>query len=164
MQKSRLDGKKCETCNKGRYRTTPTKNYRTKVRGFPVVVPEATLVICDHCGDAYPDRKERQRIEALFDQQFADREALPSGEEIRALREEMGLALADFALFIGTTRNSLADYESGKRTLAASRSTALMLRALRRSMEKGPVDVLDFLEEEGRKWGLELEIRKPLRA
>ena len=39
----------CQECGQGMVKEQKIKNYRTKIKGYPFAVPEATVGICNKC-------------------------------------------------------------------------------------------------------------------
>jgi len=50
MQAEELFEYACPECGRGMVQTTHTHNYRTKIKGYPFVVDEAVIGVCDQYG------------------------------------------------------------------------------------------------------------------
>ena len=151
----------CPYCGKGTVQPTVFQNFQTKVLGFPFTVPQATVGVCDHCGERMFNGKELARWEELFMESVRQQEALLSAAEIRDLRESLDLTQVNFARLIGVSRRSIVEWEKDSRQKDQGRNADLVMKLLRASLGNGPVDVLDLLLEELEKWGLRLQVRRP---
>jgi DNA-binding transcriptional regulator YiaG len=139
-------------------------NYKTKIKGFPFLVDEAVIGICDHCQAESFAPEETKRWEAAFQKSLEGQHAFLTPSEIRTLRRAMALSLEDFARLIGCTRQSIMAWEHPERTTPPSRMADLMLRVLQRAWAEGAVDVTALLVAEAKKWGVVIELRRPLGA
>jgi len=137
-------------------------NYKTKIKGFPFLVDEAVIGVCDHCQAESFAPEETKRWEAAFQKSLEGHHAFLTPSEIRTLRTNMGLSLEDFARLMGCTRQSVMAWEHPERTTPPSRMADLLLRTLQRAWTEGPVDVLSLLVEEAKKWGVIIELRRPI--
>src|SRR5438128_11956070 len=68
--------------------------------------------------------------------------------------------MEQFAALIGSTRQSLHAWLKPHRVVAQSRMADLIMRLLRESYLHGKIDVLEFLTQQARLIGVELEIGK----
>ncbi|PYS04106.1 MAG: hypothetical protein DMG16_03715 [Acidobacteria bacterium] len=80
--------------------------------------------------------------------------------EIKELQQLVQLSMEQFAVLIGSTRQSLHAWQKQDRTIAQSRMADLMMRLLRESYHHGKIDVLKFLIEQAKLIGIELKVRK----
>lgn len=151
----------CPECGRGTVRTTRVQNYKTKIKGFPFVVDDAVIGVCDRCHAESFAPEETKRWEELFFQSLENRRAFLSPEEIAELRKALGLSMEDFARLIGSTRQSIWMWEKEHRSTPPSRMADLLMKLVRQSLRTGPVDVLTFLLEEARKWNVVIELRRP---
>lgn len=151
----------CPECGRGTMRTTRVRNYKTKIKGYPFIVDEALIGVCDHCRTEDFAPEETARWEDLFYRSLEARQAFLSPEEIAEIRTTLSLSMEDFARLIGCTRQSISMWEKRSRTSPPSRTADLLMRLVRQSLDTGPVDVLTFLLDEARKWGVVIELRRP---
>ena len=151
----------CPECGRGTVRTTRVHNYKTKVKGYPFVVEEALIGVCDQCHAESFAPEETKRWETLFSRSLEARQAFLSPKEIAELRKSIGLSMEDFARLIGSTRQSLSVWEKEDRASPPLRTADLLMKLVRQSLRAGPVDVLTFLLDEARKWGVVIELRRP---
>lgn len=151
----------CPECGKGTVRTTQVHNYKTKIKGYPFVVDEAFIGTCDNCRAEFFTAKETKRWEEMFLASLEARKAFLSPEEIVDLRTSLGLSMEDFARLIGCTRQSISAWERQGRSTPPSRMADLFMKLVRKSLDAGPVDVLTFLLDEAKKWGVVIELRRP---
>lgn len=141
----------CPECGIGTVSTTRVLNHKTKVNGYPFVVDEAFIGVCDHCQDEQFAPEETKRWEELFYRSLEAHRAFLSPEEITELRTALGLSMEDFARLIGCTRQSISAWERPDRASPPSRAADLLMKLVRESFHAGPVDVLSFLLDEARK-------------
>jgi len=160
MNKLILFEYKCPDCGLGIVKTTKIQNYKTKIKGYPFVVDEAFIGVCDHCNAEHFASGETKRWEQLFYNSLEQRQALLSPMEIGELRKRIGLSMEDFARLVGCTRQSISAWEKQDRTSPPSRTADLLMKLLRRSFQIGPVEVVTILLEEAKKWGIVIEVRK----
>jgi putative zinc finger/helix-turn-helix YgiT family protein len=151
----------CPECGRGTVRTTRIQNYKTRIKGYPFVVGEALIGVCDHCQAEEFAPEETKRWEELFYCSLEARQAFLSPQETTELRTALGLSMEDFARLIGCTRQSISMWEKRDRTSPPSRMADLLMKLVRQSLHAGPVDVLTFLLDEARKWGVVIELRRP---
>lgn len=150
----------CPECGQGTIKPTRFQNYKTTIRGYPFVVDEAWIGVCDACGTKSCNAQETDRWTALFDQALEERSAHLSPTEITQLREALGLSKKDFAHLIGATGRSLYTWETPDRHTPPSRSADLIMKIVRASLQQGKVDAIDLLLNEVEKWGRALEVRR----
>ena len=153
----------CPECGRGTVKTTRVHNYKTKIRGYPFVVDEALIGVCDHCQAESFAPEETKRWEELFSRSLEARQAFLAPEEITELRKALGLSMEDFARLIGSTRQSISMWEKSNRTSPPVRTADLLMKLVRQSLQAGPVDVLTFLLEEVKKWGVIIEVRRSVK-
>ena len=104
--------------------TAHIHNYKTKIKGYPFVVDEAVIGVCDQCGARSFAPEETKRWDELFSRSLEARQAFLTPEEIKQLRKDLGLSMEDFARLIGSTRQSVSiwEKESGRRHLYGQRT------------------------------------------
>jgi len=141
-------GYSCQECGRGIVKPTVIKHYKTKFSGYPFVVPEAAIGICDVCGAKHFSAEERKRWRKLFEESLESHGQLLKPQEIVDLRKQLGLSIKDFALLIGTTLQPLSHWELEDRQSPQSRTTDLLMRLIKKSLDEGKVDVLDFLSKQ----------------
>ena len=151
----------CPECEQGRVQARRILNYKTKIRGYPFVVDEALIGECDQCGARSFAPQETQRWEELFTKSLEAHHAFLCPEEIKTLRKSLGLSMEDFARLIGTTRQSLSMWEKSERPSPPARTADLLMKLVRQSLSPEPVDLLPFLVEEARKWGVIIQVSLP---
>lgn len=71
--------------------------------------------------------------------------------------------MEDFARLIGCTRQSIYNWEKVDRASPPSRMADLLMKLVRQSLHSEMVDVLTFLLEEAKKWGVVIEVRRSTR-
>ena len=150
----------CPDCDSGTVRTTKVHNFKTKIKGYPFVVDEAFIGVCDHCHSEQFAPEETQRWEDLFRRSLEIRKAFLTPSEITEIRNALGLSMEDFARLIGCTRQSISTWEKQDRASPPSRTADLLMKLVQQSLQIGPVDVVSFLLDEAKKWGIVIEVRR----
>jgi|SRR3990172_1983014 len=150
----------CPECGKGKVQTIQIHNYKTKIKGYPFVVDEAFIGICDNCHEKFFTARETKRWEEMFFTSLEAQRAFLTPEEITNLRGRLGLSMEDFARLIGCTRQSISAWERQGRSTPPSRMADLFMKLVRKSLDTGPVDVLTFLLDQAKKWGVVIELRR----
>jgi DNA-binding transcriptional regulator YiaG len=87
-----------------------------------------------------------RRWNELFSKDLEQRGHLLSPQQVRTIREHLGLSIAHFAKIIGSTRQSVYNWEREDRKSPQNRIADLLIRLIRESMTSGKVDVLEFLQ------------------
>lgn len=149
---------KCQECGKGIVREKKIKNYKTKIKGYPFVVPEATVGVCDNCKAEHFAAEETKHWEELFSQSLASNKLFLLPQDIARARKTLSLSMENFALLIGSTRQSLYNWENHKRPRPQSRMADLLIKLVDKSRSEGKVNVIAFLIEEARKLGVFIEV------
>jgi putative zinc finger/helix-turn-helix YgiT family protein len=150
-------GYKCQECGQGQVLERVFRDYKTKLKGYPLTVDTARIGVCDHCAAQHFDPNETARWRTLLDQQQSATYLRPT--EIRELRKEMGLSMEQFSALLGCTRQSLYNWERGNRPSPQSRMADLFIRLVRKAHLVGQVDVLSFLTSEAARIGVNLGIQ-----
>src|SRR6266850_590626 len=88
---------KCPECENGLVRTTLIDNFKTKIKGFPFIVPQATMGICDNCGARQYSPHEIERWNQLYLLSLEKGHAFLSPLELAETRKQLGLSMEDFA-------------------------------------------------------------------
>ena len=151
-------GYKCSECGEGTVREKKFLSYQTKIKGYPFVINEAKLGVCDKCGSEYFTAKETKRWERLFEQALIEDKLFLIPEDIVDLRQQLGLSMEQFALLIGCTRQSLYNWEKSSRSHPQSRTVDMIMKLVNKSRIEGKVDVISFLMEEARKLGITIKL------
>ncbi len=153
-------GYKCEECGIGIVHAKTVEGYRTRILGYPFVVPHAVIGVCDHCGAHHFSSREAKRWEDAFYRAVEDGKVFLGAEEISSIRSRLGLSREEFALAIGCTRQSLHNWERVDRKRPQSRMADLMIKLVDESRRLGNVDVLRFLVEQARNLGVDIRLRR----
>ena len=149
-------GYKCQECGQGTVLEKIFPEYKTKVKGYPLIVENARIGVCDHCDAEHFDPNETLRWRALL--QEKQLEAYLSPDDIKGLRKELGLPMEQFAALLGCTRQSLHNWERSDRSVPQSRMADLFMRLIRESRSLGQLDVLGYLTAEAEKLGFHLAV------
>src|SRR5437588_1210827 len=149
-------GYKCQECGQGAVLEKIFPEYKTKVKGYPLVVENARIGVCDRCGAEHFDPNETVRWRALLQEKQSEFYLRP--DDIKHLRKELGLPMEQFAALLGCTRQSLYNWERPDRFVPQSRMADLFMRLIRESRSLGQIDVLGYLTAEAEKLGFHLAV------
>jgi len=149
-------GYRCQECGQGTVLEKIFPEYKTKVKGYPLVVENARIGVCDHCGAEHFDPNETVRWRALLQEKQLESYLQP--DDIKNLRKELGLPMEQFAILLGCTRQSLHNWERSDRIVPQSRMADLFMRLIRDSRSLGQLDVLGYLRAEAEKLGFHLAV------
>jgi len=148
----------CQECGQGTVKEKRIKNYRTKIKGYPFTVPEAVIGVCDRCKAEHFAAEETKHWEELFSQSLEKDKLFLLPQDIERVRKAVGLSMENFALLIGSTRQSLYNWENGRRSRPQSRTADLLIKLVDKSRLEKTVNVLDFLVREAKKLGVMIEL------
>jgi putative zinc finger/helix-turn-helix YgiT family protein len=146
----------CEECGQGTVREKIFRHYHTKIRGYPFVVDEARIGVCDKCEAKHFNAKETKRWEELYDQQLQNQDAYLSASDIRQVRESLGLTVESLAYLVGCTRQSIYNWEKTDREKPQSRMADLLIKLIRDSAQFREINVIEFLIEQAKKLGIDV--------
>jgi len=106
--------------------TREVSRYRTVLGGIAFEVPNARFRECPKCGEIAVSGPEIKRWRSALRDHLERIDAIPSSDDIRQLRDEIGCSAADFAAVLGVTRQTVHAWE----------------RADQRSLQLGPASLL----------------------
>lgn len=135
---------KCDTCHEGLIVPRDIINYRAKVSGVELTIPIAHLRVCENCGAIYFPAKELRRWNDLLLE--LDPLRTPTPEEIRKLRERLGMSVNEFATFLRSTRQSVYSWENSNNVIRPIRPIAILLSIVQASLDKGAIDIVALLK------------------
>lgn len=138
----------CTDCGRAGITFQKVKGFETKIRGVPFTVPEAEIGVCNACGAKFFSPQEIRRWQRLYDAEQERTGRLLTAEQIRGLRMDLRMTIQSFAQLLGTTRQSVYNWERSDRKSPQLRIVDLLLRAIRESASNGTVDVVQFLREQ----------------
>lgn len=153
-------GYACPECGNGTVQASKIQNYKTKIKGYPFVVDEATIGICDNCSARHFSARETKRWEELYFRSLEKQNAFLKSEEIAEIRNQLSLSMEDFARLIGCTRQSIYNWEKIDRTAQPSRMADLLMKLVLESFRAEKVDVISFLLKEAAQLGMTIELKR----
>lgn len=148
----------CEECGRGTVREKIFHDYQTKIKGYPFVVSEAKIGICDKCQAKHFNSKETKRWEELYNQLLLSKNLYLSPSDILDVRESLGLSVEGIAYLIGCTRQSIYNWEKMDRDKPQSRMADLLIKLVRDSARLGEINVIDFLVEQAKQLGIDVKV------
>ena len=164
MEAKTRSGYACPECGKGAVQATKIQNYRTKIKGYPFVLDEAIIGICDNCGVRHFSARETKRWEELYFRSLEERNAFLKPEEIIEIRNQLDLSMEEFARLIGCTRQSIYNWEKIDRKAQPSRMADLFMKLVRESYKSDKVDVITFLLDEAHRLGISIELKRNIES
>jgi putative zinc finger/helix-turn-helix YgiT family protein len=99
----------CPEC--GHERQTIQGEQYACLNGFSFLVQEAEWYYCTNCNLKTATAKEVRRWEEIGKQQLKQLHAIPTKEDVKRLRKEMGLTAQNFARIFGVTRQTVHAWE-----------------------------------------------------
>ena len=148
----------CEECGQGTVKENIFRDYHTKIKGYPFIVDEAKIGICDKCQAKHFTAKETKRWEELYNEQLQNKNVYLSASDILEVRESLGLTVEGLAYLIGCTRQSIYNWEKTDREKPQSRMADLLIKLVRDSAQLGEIRVIDFLVEQVKQLGIDVNL------
>ena len=97
------------------------------VNGQDVWVPDVPHLRCPVCGEVVLRRDDARRLRGLALARYREEHHLLSAEEIRTLRERLGLTQSELARLLRLGANTVSRWESGRNVQAAAMDVLLRL-------------------------------------
>jgi YgiT-type zinc finger domain-containing protein len=130
----------CDVCGVGSVVMRDLHNYATKIRGRQITVPVAHVKQCNSCGEVYIPAKELKKWETLAQSREGLIPLRPS--DICDLRNRLGMSVNDFALFTGSTRQSIYSWENAENVIAPIRPIMVLLSLIQKGLSEGEIDII----------------------
>ena len=136
---------KCPECGEGTMTPKVLPTHSTRLGGVPLLVRNAKLSQCGHCGKQSVSAKELKRWRELLRVQAVDLGQIPSPDDVRTLRQEIKLSVSDFSDLLGVTRQTVHAWErSNSRGIQLS-PAALLIKTLIEEIQGGVRGCLSVL-------------------
>jgi putative zinc finger/helix-turn-helix YgiT family protein len=135
----------CPNCGKGQVRQT-RREYDATIKGINIAVRDALVGVCDNCGVESVTKGEIQRWQQMAEARIQSSNALLTPLQIKHLREGLGYSIPRFARLLGTTRQSVHNWERPDRKAPQLRTIDVLLRLVDKARTTQHVDVLGFLK------------------
>ena len=142
---------KCAQCG-GVTKTRREPAYRYAESGLSnvVLINAVTTTSCSKCGEVYTGFHAIERLHKAIAAALIRKKGRLAPEEIRFLRKSLGWSGVDFARRMGTTKETVSRWESGKLPMGPQADRLLrMLVAKSTPVEQYPVDVLSQVAADG---------------
>ena len=142
---------KCPLCG-GATKTRRELAYRYAESGLSNVVLNnaVTTTTCTKCGEVYTGFRAVERLHKVIAAALIRKKGRLAPEEIRFLRKSLGWSGVDFAKRMGTTKETVSRWETGKLAMGPQADRLLrMLVAKGTPVEEYPVDVLSQVAADG---------------
>jgi DNA-binding transcriptional regulator YiaG len=131
-------------------------NYKTKMGGIPIEVPNAEISRCSNCGETSVSAKELKRWELIQKEQLRSTGQIPSPEEVTEIRTLLGLSISDFAKLLGVTRQTIHAWERPELAALQLGPAALLLKLLIDEKAGKTKGVFDYLLKQAAARGQEV--------
>ncbi|HIC90880.1 MAG TPA: helix-turn-helix domain-containing protein [Syntrophaceae bacterium] len=148
----------CEECGKGTVIPMEFKGYKTRIKGYPFVVDQAIIGVCENCGARHFSARETKRWEELFNKKLEENHIIFTPDQIEQLRKSLRLSVEDFALLIGCTRQSIYNWERKSRIKPQSRMADLLMKLVDQSLKVGEVNVIQCLVDKAKELGISIDV------
>ncbi len=102
----------CPKCKSGKLEVTVLHDFETRLKGIPFVVEDAKVLQCAKCGEKVYAAKEIERWEQVQKNYLQSKGLLMTPEQVKHLRETIGVSVADLACLLGVTRQTVYGWES----------------------------------------------------
>jgi putative zinc finger/helix-turn-helix YgiT family protein len=99
------------------------------VNGEIMLVPASPHLACPKCGEQILDYQDAARLQERAFSMYREKHGLLSADDIRSLRERMGLTQANLARLLRLGANTVSRWESGRNVQTAAMD--LLLRMVR---------------------------------
>ena len=142
---------KCPRCRGAtETRREPTYRYAESGLADVVLINAVTTASCSKCGEVYTGFRAIERLHKVIATALIHKKGRLAPEEIRFLRKSLGWSGVDFARRMGTTKETVSRWESGKLPMGPQADRLLrMLVAKNAPVEQYPVDVLSQVATDG---------------
>lgn len=144
---------RCPYCDEGNLKTVIVRDYHTQLGGIPFVVNDATILQCDTCGKKVFDANEVRRWEQELRKELQNRGALVRPEDVRAIRESLGLGVSQLTALLGVTRQTVYAWERREGGGLQLSPAALLLGLLRETLAGREKGVLEHLIDSAKQRG-----------
>ena len=136
---------------RGGTKTRREPAYRYAESGLSnVVLINAVTTTCSRCGEIYTGFHAIERLHKAIAAALIRKKGRLAPEEIRFLRKSLGWSGVDFARRMGTTKETVSRWESGKLSMGPQADRLLrMFVAKGTPIEQYPVDVLSEVAADG---------------
>lgn len=101
----------CPSCGRGELRPEVVHEYEARLGGVAFPVRNAEMERCTRCGKIVVSAAELRRWKELQREHLARVGFVPGPEQVRALRETLGLPVRAFAALMGVTRQTVHAWE-----------------------------------------------------
>ncbi|MDA0747627.1 MAG: helix-turn-helix domain-containing protein [bacterium] len=155
-------GHGCPECGIGTVQPTKIQNFKTRIRGDRFTVSEALIGVCDQCDAHHFSSIETRRWRQMYEDRIKELGSFLSPEEIRVLREKLGLSRDELARLIGCTRQSIRTWEDPGREKVPSRMADLLMKLVGESYKETEVDVISFLLQQASAISEPIQVRRSL--
>jgi HTH-type transcriptional regulator/antitoxin MqsA len=116
---------KCPSCGSNMKESSGKLGF--PVNGEDILVPDMSFLKCSNCDEIVLRLDESRKLREKAIDLYRNKYHLLSGEEIRSLRERLGLTQADLADLLRLGQNTLSRWESGRNVQASAMDVLLRL-------------------------------------
>ena len=137
----------CPYCGRREMTLQIEAEYATRLSGVEVRIGNARISRCGACGGTMVAADELKRWREVQRRQLQEQGHIPSAEQVRQLRRALGLSVADLAVLLGVTRQSVNAWEQPDGPPISLGPGALLIQLLRGELEGKCSGVLQGLVE-----------------
>lgn len=137
----------CPTCGDAKMETKEIRQFETEFEGITIHVPNARVSECPSCGEKLYSAKELNRWKEIKQATLAKSGALPNGNDVKEVREHLGLTASQFADLVAVTRQTVHSWERESDQPMKLGPAALIVKLLKQAQCGQAVNVAADLVE-----------------
>ncbi len=137
----------CPACGKAKMEIKEIPQLETDFEGVAITVPNALVSECPTCGERSFGAKELRRWKDIKEKTLAEVGAVPDGNDVKTIREQFGLSVAQFADLIAVTRQTVHSWERAAGKPMKLGPAAILVSLLKQAECTKRVNVTSFLSE-----------------
>jgi HTH-type transcriptional regulator / antitoxin MqsA len=115
----------CPNCGNKMKKTTGKISF--PINGEEVVVTGSSHLLCSKCKEVVLELNDSRRLREMASEKYREKYGLLAGEEIKQLRERLGLTQGQLAELLRLGVNTLSRWESGRNVQSAAMDILLRL-------------------------------------
>ena len=151
----------CSACGKGNMELKTIPEHATALGGVPFVARDAQVYECSHCGAWTATGKELKRWRAQQQIELQAKGAVPSGADVRRVREAFGLSVSDFASLLAVTRQTVHAWERADGRGMQLGPAALLVKALESELAQQATTLYEVLTAAALSRGVSVSSSQP---
>jgi len=125
-----MAGIRCPKCNGADLIETDSGEQDVTFEGVTFSVTNLHSLQCPNCNEIVYGGNELQRLKQIKEQYVAQNNPIPGADEVKRIRAELQLSVAQFAALLGVTRQAVYSWEDPNATKLKFGPAALLLSLL----------------------------------